>query len=77
MHQARASGSFPQKLVEKVRSGVYVEMRELLSDNISLIQQLDALNVQCTLPVFPGVMKPRLREVTTLPTWLYCFLAFV
>ena len=72
-----ASEPFPPKLVEKVQSGQFVEMRELLTDNISLLQQLDALNIQCALPALPGLMKPRLREVTTLPSWVYCFLAYV
>ena len=71
-----ATEPFPQKLVEKVKSGQFVEMRELLSCNISLLQQLDTVNMQC-LPVLPGVLKPRLREVTTLPSWLYCFLAYM
>ena len=70
-----ATEPFPMKLVEKIRSGRFVEMRELLTDNVSLLQQLDALNVQCALPILPGVKKPRLREVTTL-SWMYCFLAY-
>lgn len=72
-----ASEPFPLKLVEKVQSGKFVEMRELLTDNITLLQQLDVMNMQCSLPALPGVMRPRLREVTTLPSWLYCFLAYV
>ena len=32
-----ATASFPQKLVEKILSGQFVEMRDLLADNISLI----------------------------------------
>ena len=35
-----AAAPFPQKLVDKVRSGQFIEMRELLADNISLVQQL-------------------------------------
>ena len=27
--------------------------------------------------VMPGVMRPRLREVVSLPTWLYCYMAYV
>ena len=70
-----ATEPFPHKLVAKVKAGQFVEMRELLSDNISLLHQLDAVNMQC-LPL-PGVLKPRLREVNTLPSWLYCFLAYM
>jgi hypothetical protein len=53
-----------------------VEVRELLSENISLLQQIEAVNMH-SLPVLPGASKPRLQEVTTLPLWLYCFLAYV
>lgn len=72
-----ASEPFPSKLVEKVRSAQFVEMRELLSDNIALLQQMDAFTPCCAMPALPGVLRPRLREVTSLPSWLYCFLAYV
>ena len=70
------SEPFPRKLVDKVQSGAHVDMKELLGDNISLLQQLEALNVTTTLPVLPGVMKPRLRDVSSLASWIYCFLAY-
>ena len=63
----------PQKLVDKVCSGAYVNMQELLGDNISLLSQLESLNIAQTLPALPGSMKPRLREVSSLASWLYCF----
>ena len=66
----------PQKLVDKVLSGAYVDMKELLGDNISLLSQLESLNIAQTLPALPGSMKPRLREVSSLASWLYCFLAY-
>ena len=70
------SAPFPPKLVSKVLSGVYVDMKELLGDNIALLQQLESLNMVTTLPALPGVMKPKLREITSLASWLYCFLAY-
>lgn len=72
-----ATEPFPQKLVDKVRSGQFVEMRELMTDNRSLLQQLASLNTQCSLPALPGVLRPSLREVTSLPSWIYCFLAYI
>ena len=39
-----AAEPFPHKLVDKVKSGQFVEMRELLADNIALVQQLE--NIQ-------------------------------
>ena len=58
-----------------VRSGQFVEMRELLADNISLVQQLEAVQSSSPLPMV-GPARPRLREVSTLSTRLYCFLAY-
>lgn len=71
-----ATEPFPQKLVTKILSGQFVDMRDLLMDNISLLQQLETTGGQPLLAL-PGVLKPRLREVSTLPTWMYCFLAYV
>ena len=51
----------PHKLVEKVQSGIYVEIKELLGDNISLLNELESLNVVTTLPALPGNAKPQLR----------------
>ena len=72
-----ATEPFPRKLVEKIQAGQFVEMKELLSDNIALLQQLDVFQGQCAMPVLPGALKPRLREVATLPSWLYSYLAYV
>ena len=72
-----ATEPFPRKLVEKIQAGQFVEMKELLSDNIALLQQLDVFQGQCAMPVLPGALKPRFREVATLPSWLYSYLAYV
>ena len=72
-----ATTPFPQKIVDKARSGQYVELKDLLTDNISLIQQLDVFGTQHSAPSLPGALKPRLREVTNLTSWMYTFLAYV
>ena len=72
-----ATAPFPQKLVDKVRSGQFVDMRDLLSDNVSLLQQLEIFGGQYSVPTLPGMLKPRLWYVTTLPLWTYCFLAYI
>ena len=38
-----ASKVIPKKLVDKIRAGRFVEMKELLQDNISLVAQLEEL----------------------------------
>ena len=39
------SDPFPHKLVEEMQSGIDVEMKELLGDNVSLLKELESLNV--------------------------------
>ena len=46
-------------------------------DNIALLQQLDAIHGQIPFHSLPGASKPRLREVLTIPCWVYCFLTYV
>ena len=59
------------KLVEKLHSGIYVEMKELLGGNISLLNELESLNVVTTLSALPSTAKPRHSDHL-----LYCFLAY-
>ena len=54
----------PEKLVTKIRAGSFVDMQELLPDNMALLKQLEK-------------SKAKLREVKTLSSWLYCFLAYI
>ena len=46
---------FPQKLAERIRSDQYVDMRDLLTDNISLLQQLETV-----VPVSMMVLNVRI-----------------
>ena len=71
-----SSEPFPRKLVDKVRSGQFVEMRELLSDNISLLRQLESVQGPTHMPLI-GPNRPRLQEVSSLSSWVYCFLGYV
>ena len=54
-----------------------MDMRDLLTDNVSLIQQLDTFGGNHAFPSLPGMLRPRLREVTSLPSWIYYFLAYI
>ena len=65
----------PAKLVAKAQAGLYVEMKELLTDNISLQHQLDALHSQPAVQL-PAAVRPRMREVGSPLVWVYCFLAY-
>ena len=66
----------PRRLVEKIGSHQYVDMRELLLDNISLLQQLKATQGTSAVQVV-GASRPRLREVSSLTSWCYCFLGYM
>ena len=71
-----AAEPFPQKLVDKIRSGQFVDMKELLADNMSLVNQLEA--VQGLSPIhLLGARRPRLREISSLSAWCYSFLGYM
>ncbi len=61
----------PAKMVAKIRSGAFVDMKGLLPDNIALQLQLESLQVA------KPASKAKLREVKSIQTWLYCFLAYI
>ncbi len=68
---------FPAKLVVKVRSGAYVEMKELLGNNIALLSEVEIFNGLHHFMGIPGANKPHLREVSSLSSWIYYFLAYL
>ena len=68
----------PHRLVHRIRTGRFLEMRELLSDNIALHDQLEAIQGHTSLAVLPStVLRTRQREVPSLVSWIYCFTAYV
>lgn len=77
MMLSSAGGTLPQKLVDKVRAGHFVEMREFLVDNMRLLDRLESVHGSGLLPSFSSGPRPRLREVTSLMSWIGCFLAYV
>ena len=52
-------------------------MRDLLTDNIALHDQLEALQGTYHLTTLPNSIRPRVREVPSLISWVYCFVAYV
>ena len=61
----------PGKLVNKIRDGSFVDMRDMLPDNMALLRQLDDVKSD------KAASKAKLREVNSLPSWLYCFMAYM
>ena len=73
---ATSFSPIPSKLVHKIQGNNtgtdFVEMRELLPDNIALGERLEAL------PNRPQTPKPtETREVSSLPTWVSVFATYV
>ena len=77
VHLLPCSQPLPAKLVEKVASGDFVEMKELLGDNISLLHELDHVNGTSIVNLTSSMARPRLKEISSMASWLYCFLAYV
>ena len=65
------------RLVQQIRSGRYVEMRDLLGDNASVRRQFEELQGTMGAHLLPVLSRPKLREVSTLPTWISCFLSYL
>ena len=66
----------PGRLVRRILSGEFIEMRDLFTDNITLHDQLEAVQEPLNLTPIPGALQPRLREVPTLISWVFCFLGY-
>ena len=66
----------PARLVQRIQSGQFVEMRELLGDNITLPQHFDSPAGYFPV-VLPSSSRPRLWEVISLFSWIYCFLTYL
>ena len=71
-----ASDPILYSLVQQIQSGQFVEMRDLLADNIALLNHLLSLSGLVPLPQ-NTVHRMRLREVSSLTFWLYCFNAYM
>ena len=67
----------PGRLVRRIRAGEFVEMRDLLADNITLHDQLESVQSPLANAVIPAGLRPRVREVPSLISWVYCYLAYL
>ena len=72
-----ASDPIPHRLVQRIQAGDFVEMQDLLVDNIALHNQLDTVHGPLSLASTPPALRPWPREVPSLGSWMYCFAAYV
>ena len=63
----------PAKLATKITSGAFIEMRELLPDNLSLRRTLE---IQDEYSSAPANKKPPLREVQNITSWVCCMATY-
>ncbi len=72
------SRASPRSLVTRIRSGQFIEKRDLLGDNVALAQQFEAAHTSLpTATLLPLSTRPRIREVSSLSSWMYCFLTYI
>ena len=67
----------PARLVRRIQAGEFIEMRDLLTDNIALHDQLEAVQGPLYNAATPGALRARLREVPSLISWVFCFTAYM
>ena len=72
-----SSQPIPVRLVRKITAGEFVEMRELLCDNVALHDQLESIHGSLQTMATPGALRARMREVPSLSSWVYCFAAYI
>ena len=63
-----ASEPIPARLVNRIRSGQFVEMQDLLGDNIVLNQHFEGVRSYFPAHVLPASSRPRFHGVILLPS---------
>ena len=71
---SKASPPVPAKLVAKVQALQFVDMRELLPDNMALLERSSVLP-QGTAP--PSNSSPKQRDIPSLTTWVCAFATYI
>ena len=71
-----AADLIPYSIVQRIQSRQFLEMRDLLADNIALSSQLPPINGVPHLPA-DILNNTRFREVPSIISWLYCFTVHV
>lgn len=67
----------PAQTVQLIRSNRFIEMRELLDDNTAVRHHFEEVNGVLGYQVLPMSSRPRVREVTSLSSWISCYLTYV
>ena len=65
----------PAKAVEKIRAGAYIDLKELLVDNIALTERLQEFGQSLAIHAPQSTFK--LRSIPDPLTWVFCFLGYM
>ena len=71
-HLASSFAPIPAKLVKRIQKLEYVDLRELLPDNLALSEKLEALPARSAL-----APTPEHREITKIVTWVSCLASYI
>ena len=64
----------PAKVVDRIRAGSFVDLKEPLPDNMALLQRLQEMNTGSQVA---SSSSSRMREIRDPLTWAACFMGFV
>ena len=67
----------PARVVQQIRSGRYVDMRDLLWDNSAVRCHYESLHGGLGIHFLPSSSRPRIREIPSLSAWVSCFLTYL
>ena len=67
----------PARVVNLIRCGRFIEMRDLLRDNVAVRGHFEEIHGTMGVQLLPISSRPRVREVNSLPSWVCCFLTFL
>ena len=67
----------PARIVQQIRAGRFIEMRDLLGDNAAVRHHFEELHGAMGMHILPVTSRPRVREVNSLPAWIGCFLTYL
>ena len=66
----------PAKILEKIKAGQFLDLKELLPDNAALLSQLRQLHSLGPHHP-PASSNTKLREIRDPLSWVFCFLYFI
>lgn len=70
---SRSARPVPERLIWQIRKDHVVEMWDMLGDNAAIRHHFEVLHGALGPQLLPVSSRPRIREVTSLLSWISCF----